>query len=96
MISVVGQAKRTSVRHQRHRNSVEEKSGQGDEPRDGGTKAAAAGEKAGEECCDSKEERDEVEDPAKSPHVEIILRCRVAGKVAVTIQVSSVNRKRGN
>lgn len=43
------------VRHQGHRNGVKEKSGQGDEPRQGRTKATAAGEETGEEGYDGKE-----------------------------------------
>lgn len=61
------------LRHERCGNAVEEQCDERGEPRNGRAEAAAAGEEAREECGDHEEERDQVENPAKAPHIEVVL-----------------------
>lgn len=69
--------------HQRNGNGVEEQGCQCHEPGDGCAEAATAGEEAREEGEHVEEQRDEVEDPAKPPHVEVVLGGRVASEAPV-------------
>lgn len=57
---------------------MEEQSCKRNDSRDGGAETAAAGHEAGEKGQDGEDERDQVEDPAESPHVVVVEASGVA------------------
>lgn len=58
--------------HERHGDCEEEEADKGQERGYGGTKATAAGEPGSEPGQGDEEEGHEVEDPAETPHVEVV------------------------